>query len=108
MSFCLNEGTIKVIQKIFLTAITAHLYWTISSIIPSCSLTRAGWHIYPFDKTMFTSSILFLSSAAITIVECDVWPYNTQPRNRLLQFLGEVSKIINKVLNTINKNTKRL
>ncbi|XP_025406810.1 uncharacterized protein LOC112680809 [Sipha flava] len=90
MSFCLNEGLIKIIQKVFLTAITTYLYTRLSLLIPSCSLTEAGLKIFPFDKIMFSSSVLFLSSAAIIIVECDVWPYNTKPHSRIIQFFGEL------------------
>lgn len=87
---CLNQGTIKVIQKLILISLTAYLYNTFSSVVPSCSLVKNGWKIYPFDKKFFSSSILFMTSAAINIVECDIWPCNTKPHNRILKFFGEV------------------
>jgi len=90
MAFSVNKGLVKVVQKLTLLVITAYLYTTISLVVPSCPFIKAGWKIYPFDKKLFTSSILFMASAAMTIVECDVWPYNTRPHNKILKFFGEV------------------
>lgn len=90
MTFCLNQGSIKVIQKIILISLTTYLYNIFSSVAPSCLVSMNGWKIYPFDRQFFPSSILFMTSAAMTIVECDIWPSNTKPHNRLLKFFGEV------------------
>lgn len=104
MPFCMYEGLIKVIQKILLIAITSYIYINISFFVPTCSFNLAGWKIYPFDMEMVEASIFFLSSAAITIVEFDVWLRDhLKPSNRLVRFLGEVG-MQNKALNSIYKN----
>lgn len=90
MVISINEGLITVIQKLTLLVIAAYVYTIFSSITPSCKSVKVGWKIYPFDKKFYTSSMLFMASAAMTIVECNVWPYNTKPQNKILKFLGEV------------------
>ncbi|KAF0773371.1 Uncharacterized protein FWK35_00004078 [Aphis craccivora] len=57
--------------------------------IRTCPLIKNGLKIYPFDNQFFISSVLFLTGASISIVECDIWPYNTKPKNRIIQFLAE-------------------
>lgn len=89
----LNGGCIKFIKQITLVLITAYLYTTFSLLVPSCGMVMASWKIFPFDKNFISSSVLFMASAAITIVNYDVWPQNTKPKNILLKFLGEVLNI---------------
>lgn len=90
MSICLNEGSIKITQKICLVAISIYLYTVFSLEVRTCPLIKGGWHIYPFDKQFFHSSVLFLIGAATILVECNIWPNNTKPENRIIQFLAEV------------------
>lgn len=94
MAFCLNEGFVKVTQKIILILLTNFLYNSFSSITPTPSSTavKAGLKIYPFDKGLHTSSVFIMISLALTIAEYNVWPYNLKPNNRLLKFIGEVRK----------------
>lgn len=87
---CLNDGFVKVIQKIILIFITAYLYTVFSTIIPSCPSHKVYWKIFPFDIKFFTSSVIFMASVTITIVECNIWLYNATPHNRLIKYLGEV------------------
>jgi len=94
MAFRVNDGLVKIVQKLTLLFVTAYLYTIFSSVIPTCQIIKAGWKIYPFDKKFFTSSMLFMASAASTIVECNVWPYNTRPCNKIIKFFGEVRKCI--------------
>ncbi|XP_022182688.1 uncharacterized protein LOC111042404 [Myzus persicae] len=90
MTIFINEGLLKITQKMCLTAITIYVYILFSSEIRTCPLTKTGSKIYPFDSQFFQSSVLFLTAAAIAIVECDIWPYNTKPKNRIIQFLAEL------------------
>ncbi|XP_060836027.1 uncharacterized protein LOC132918653 [Rhopalosiphum padi] len=90
MTIFINEGLLKITQKLCLIAITIHLYTIFSSEIHTCPLIKIGSKIYPFDNQFFLSSILFLTGASISIVECDIWPYNTKPKNRIIQFLAEL------------------
>lgn len=94
MAFCFSKEFTKVTQKIFLIVMAAYLYKVLSKFMPSCPMNKIGWKIYPFDKLFFESSMLFMTSAAITIVESDVWPGNTRPQNKLIRFIGEVWKLI--------------
>jgi len=90
MTIFINEGLLKITQKLCLIASTMYLYIIFSSEIRTCPLIKNGLKIYPFDNQFFISSVLFLTGASISIVECDIWPYNTKPKNRIIQFLAEV------------------
>jgi len=94
MTIFINEGLLKITQKLCLIALTIYVYILFSSEIRTCPLIKTGSKIYPFDSQFFLSSVLFLTAAAISIVECDIWPYNTKPKNRIIQFLAEVHKIL--------------
>jgi len=94
MTIFINEGLLKITQKLCLIALTVYVYIIFSSEIRTCPLVKTGPKIYPFDSQFFPSSVLFLTAAAISIVECDIWPYNTKPKNRIIQFLAEVHKLI--------------
>ncbi|CAH1726567.1 unnamed protein product [Aphis gossypii] len=90
MTIFINEGLLKITQKFCLIASTMYLYIIFSSEIRTCPLIKNGLKIYPFDNQFFISSVLFLTGASISIVECDIWPYNTKPKNRIIQFLAEL------------------
>lgn len=90
MAFLLNNGPIKVLKKICLITITAHLYTILSLVVPSCPVLMVGWNIYPFDVQLVESSILFMTGASISIVEFKVWPNNIKPKNKIIQFFCEV------------------
>ncbi|XP_025203751.1 uncharacterized protein LOC112600671 [Melanaphis sacchari] len=90
MTIFINEGLLKITQKMCLITSTIYLYTIFSSEIPTCPLNKIGFKIYPFDNHFFESSVLFLTGASISIVECDIWPYNTKPKNRIIQFLAEL------------------
>jgi len=92
MAFHLNKGPVQVLKKICLIIITANLYTIFSLLVPSCPVLMAGRNIYPFDVHFFESSILFMTTASIIIVECGVWPKNIKPKNQIIQFLCEVYK----------------
>lgn len=92
MAFCVNNGVVMVVQKFILTTLCAYLYVTISSVTPCCPITNAGWKIYPFDKSFVWSSMLFMTGAAWTIVEYDLWLHKAKPNNRVVKFIGEVRK----------------
>ena len=92
MTIFINEGLLKITQKLCLIAITIHLYTIFSSEMRTFPLIKIALKIYPFDNQFFLSSILFLTGASISIVECDIWPYNTKHKNRIIQFLAEVQK----------------
>jgi len=94
MTICINEGLLKITQKLCLIVLSIYLYTIFSSEIRTCPLIKIGSKIYPFDNQFLLSSVLFLTGAAISIVECDIWPYNTKPKNRIIQFLAEVHKLI--------------
>jgi len=94
MIIIINEGLLKITQKMCLMALTIYAYILFSSQIQTCSLIKTGLKIYPFDSAFFQSSVLFLTAAAISIVECDIWPNNTKPKNRIIQFFAEVHKLI--------------
>jgi len=90
MAFLLNKGPIKVLKKICLITITAHLYAIFSLVVPSCSILMVGWNIYPFDVQLYESSMIFMTGASISIVEFHVWPKNIKPKNQIIQFFCEV------------------
>ncbi|XP_003243117.1 uncharacterized protein LOC100574312 [Acyrthosiphon pisum] len=90
MTIYIDEGLLKITQKMCLIALTIYAYIQISSEIRTCSQNKIGSKIYPFDSQFFESSVLFLTAAAICIVECDIWPNNTKPRNRMIRFLAEL------------------
>lgn len=90
MKFLSNTGFMKVVQKIILIALTVYIDVLFSSFVPSCRSSKTGWNIYPFDRNFFESSVLFMASAAITVVELDIWPYSTKPCNKILKYVGEV------------------
>lgn len=91
MTIFINEGLLKITQKLCLIASTIYLYTIFSSEILTCpQIKNSFFKIHPFDNQFFISSVLFLTGASISIVECDIWPYNTKPKNRIIQFLAEV------------------
>jgi len=94
MTIYIDEGLLKITQKMCLTALTIYAYIQFSSKIRTCPQNKIGWKIYPFDLQFFQSSVLFLTAAAISIVECDIWPNNTKPKNRMIRFFAEVHKLI--------------
>lgn len=94
MTIFIHEGLLKITQKMSLIALTIYAYILFSSEIRTCPLIKTGSKIYPFDSQFFQSSVLFLTAAAISIVECDIWPHNTKPKNRIIQFLAEVHKLL--------------
>ena len=94
MTIFINEGLLKITQKVCLIALTIYAYILFSSQIQTCPLMKTGSKIYPFDSAFFQSSVLFLTAAAISIVECDIWPNNTKPKNRMIRFFAEVHKLI--------------
>lgn len=87
---CAKDGLLKIVQKLCLTCICAYFYTTLSAMVPSCSMANNGWKIYPFDEKFFASSVILMSTVAIHIVECNIWPYNTRPRNPMIRAIGEV------------------
>lgn len=90
MAFHLNKGSVQVLKKICLITLTANVYTILSLLIPSCPVIMAGRNIYPFDVHFFESSMLFMTTASIIIVECGVWPRNIKPKNQIIQFSCEV------------------
>jgi len=94
MTIYINEGLLKIVQKICLITLTILVYSVLSSEIQTCPLIKTGPKIYPFDSQFISSSVLFLTAAAISIVECDIWPNNTKPKNGFIKFLAEVYKLI--------------
>jgi len=94
MTIYIDEGLLKITQKMCLTALTIYAYIIFSTEILNCPQKKTGSKIYPFDSQFFQSSVLFLTAAAISIVECDIWPNNTKPKNRMIRFFAEVHKLI--------------
>jgi len=94
MANFINEGMLIITQKMCLIALTVCAYILLSSQIRPCPLIENGSKIYPFDSEFYQSSTLFLTAAAIYIVECDIWSKYIKPNNRLIQFLAEVHKLI--------------
>eukprot|EP00102_Acyrthosiphon_pisum_P023264 XP_016660474.1 PREDICTED: uncharacterized protein LOC107883939 [Acyrthosiphon pisum] len=90
MAFHLNKGSVQVLKKICLITITANLYTIFSLLVPSCPVLMAGLNIYPFDVHFFESSILFMTTASIIIVEYGVLPKTIKPKNQIIQFSFEL------------------
>jgi len=93
MTIYLDEGLLKITQKMCLTALTIYAYIIFSPEMMTCQQNKVGSKIFPFDIQFFESSVLFLTAGAISIVECDIWPNNIKPKNRMIRFLAEVHKL---------------
>ncbi|XP_003240395.1 uncharacterized protein LOC100575076 [Acyrthosiphon pisum] len=90
MTNFINEGLLIITQKMCIIALTICAFILLSSQIRTCPLIENGSKIYPFDIKFYQSSVLFLTAAAIYIVECDIWSKYIKPKNRLIQFLAEL------------------
>eukprot|EP00102_Acyrthosiphon_pisum_P012814 XP_008182113.1 PREDICTED: uncharacterized protein LOC100575076 isoform X2 [Acyrthosiphon pisum] len=97
MTNFINEGLLIITQKMCIIALTICAFILLSSQIRTCPLIENGSKIYPFDIKFYQSSVLFLTAAAIYIVECDIWSKYIKPKNRLIQFLAETHKWLGSV-----------